>query len=251
MRTTLARVWSPILLIAALAYSLPLEAQVPELTYTVVKSWSTLYDTTMANPAYGPVNSPDGIAWDGSGLWITQCGGPNFAKFDTDGNFIESFTLPGGDVADHLAWDGTYLWANVHAHPDDPGASDPTASPGGRIIQIDTTTHEVIKTIEIPWADWRMSPMGLGFDGQYLWTNGHMAKQIYRIDPVTLEGVETPAFPNPANPFNPAGQINSCGNASDGQSCLWVSDLTAGLYFQVDTTTGEVASYLLPPVNPD
>jgi hypothetical protein len=71
MRTTLARVWSPILLIAPLAYSLPLEAQVPELTYTVVKSWSTLYDTSITNPAYGPVNSPDGIAWDGSGLWIS------------------------------------------------------------------------------------------------------------------------------------------------------------------------------------
>ncbi len=251
MRASL-RIASALALVVGLVFPLGAGAQVPELTYTVVRSWSTLYDTSvLPNPAYGPVNSPDGIAWDGSGLWVTQCGGENFARFDETGNFLEAFSLPGGEFADHLAWDGTYMWANLHSHPDDPRASDPTASPTGRLIQIDIASHEIVRTIEIPWADWRMAPMGLGWDGQRLWTNSHMDKELFSIDPDTLEGLETPAFMNPVNPFNPPDRVRACGNAFDGQSCLWVSDLSTGVYFQVDTTTGEIASYLRPPDNPD
>ncbi|MCA9667054.1 MAG: hypothetical protein KC503_15760 [Myxococcales bacterium] len=214
-----------------------------ELSYKVVKSFSTLVDKSAASPLSWDVNSPDGLAWDGSGLWVSGCDGMSFVKLDLDGKLVDRFMLPNMEMADHLAFDGTHLWAVVHSMAGDPGPPD------GRLIRIDLQTRRIVKTIEVPFRDAAsMTPMGMGYDGKYLWTNDPLNKRIYRIDAETGEGKDTPYFDKLQVNGN---TVSPCGVSWDGHGCLWVSDLSLGAYLQVDPKSREVVSFLVPPDNPD
>lgn len=238
MRATIA-----VVLVSVLFSSASLAAGPPELKYKVVKSFSPLFDRTDPNPLRWEVNSTDGLAWDGSGIWVSGCDSMVFAKLDVNGALVDQFMLPGMEMADHLAWDGKYLWAVVHSMPNMAGPAD------GRMIQIDTKARKIINTVEVPFRDKKtMVPMGLGWDGKYLWSLDPANKNIYRIDPKTGAGKDKPLFKNPV--INNS-EISSCGISWDGHSCLWISDLNLGAYFQVDPKTGKIVSYLVPPNNPD
>src|SRR3972149_9675778 len=96
---------------SALGRSATATAQPAELSYTVVKSFSGLYAKTAPNPLDWSINSTDGLAWDGSGIWMSSCDTMPFAKLDTNGVLLDEFMLPGMEMADHVAWDGQFLWA--------------------------------------------------------------------------------------------------------------------------------------------
>lgn len=219
-------------------------AQPTGLQYEVVNSFSTLFDMSDRDPLRWAINSPDGLAWDGSGLWVSSCDSAVFAKFDVEtGEVIDQFVLPDMEMADHLAWDGSYLWGVVHSMPDMPGPAE------GRLIQIDTELHRIINTVEVPFRDAdAMSPMGLGWDGEHLWVNDPRFGDVYRIDPVSGNGSDTPFF---RAPLHLGRQLYPCGISWDGHSCLWVSDLHYGTYFQITPDTGDIVSFLVPPDNPD
>lgn len=214
------------------------------LTFEVENVFSTIYDQSGPNPLAWDVNGTDGIAWDGTGLWVTSCDTMTFAKFDVvTGLVMDEFTIPGMVMADHIAWDGQYLWGNIHSMPGDPPPYD------GALVQIDIDTQSVVRTIEVPFRDANsMTPMGTAWDGQYLWTHDPRNGYIYRIDPETEEGKDDPYFESLTYNGN---QLGICGISWDEHSCLWVSDLNLGAYFQVVPETGEVVSYLVPPDNPD
>jgi hypothetical protein len=224
----------------------PASGEPYELRYHVVRSFSTL----VYRPAGGDrlldwdVNSPDGIAWDGNGIWVSGCDTMTLLKLDPNtGGEIERWRLPMEDMTDHLAWDGRYLWGNIHSMPGDPPPYD------GRLVQIDVEGRKIVHTVEVPFRDAAsMTPMGMGWDGRYLWTQDPRTDDIYRIDPETGEGRDAPIFGTPT--FN-GEHVEACGLSWDGYSCLWISDLAHGAYFQVTPDTGEMISYLAPPDNPD
>ena len=222
----------------------PAQAQELEpLAYETVTSFSTLFGREGRDPLRWEVNGPDGIAWDGSGIWVTGCDSMVFGKLDVTGGLIEQFRLPGMEMADHLAWDGEYLWGVVHSMPGQPGPPD------GRIIKTDTAAAEVVHTIEVPFRNANtMSPMGLAWDGTYLWSMDPDNQDIYRIDPVTGEGKDRPIY---KTPIINGQRVAPCGISWDGHSCLWMSVLSHGVYLQIDPRTGEAVSYISPPDNPD
>ena len=121
-------------------------ADVAQLDYTVIKSFSTLYDQSGANPLTWSVNSTDGIAWDGSGLWLSACDGAVMGKLDENGQLVDELSIPMLAGADHVAWDGTHLWSVVHSMPGHVGP------PESKLVQIDTAAKEVVRTIELPWG---------------------------------------------------------------------------------------------------
>jgi hypothetical protein len=214
-----------------------------ELKYKVVKSFSSLVERKGTNVLKWEVNSTDGLAWDGSGLWMSGCDTMLFAKVDTNGKLIDKFMLPGMVMADHLAWDGKYLWANLHSMPGDSGPPD------GRLIQIDTKARKIIKTIEVPFRDAAtMTPMGMAFDGTYLWSNDPKNGSFYRIDPKTGAGKDKPYWDSLT--IN-GKKIGPCGISWDGHRCLWISDLNLDAFIQVDPKTGQAVSFLMGPNNPD
>jgi hypothetical protein len=218
-----------------------------QLKYKVVGSFSTIYNKQGTSALQWEINGPDGLAWDGSGIWVTSCETVTLAKFSTTGKIIESFRVPMSDgrmnMTDHLIWDGTYIWGVVHSMPRDPGPDD------GRIIAIDTKNQKVVKTISLPFRDKRtMTPMGLAYDGKHFWTNDATNKVYYRIDAETGAGKNSPYM----GPFVVQGRtVTPCGISWDEHACLWISDLGFGAYFQVDPKTKQIVSFLSPPDNPD
>jgi hypothetical protein len=146
-------------------------------------------------------------------------------------------------MADHLAWDGSHLWGVVHSMPNHTGAPD------GRLIKIDLEQKKVVKTIEVPFRDAAtMTPMGLAWDGKYLWTNDAENRAFYRIDPETGEGKDQPYISSLSVKGHP---VSPCGISWDGHRCLWISVLSLDAYVQVDPKSKQVVSFLLPPDNPD
>jgi len=218
-----------------------------ELEYEVENVFSTIYDQSGFEPLYWPINGTDGLAWDGEGVWASSCDSMLIAKFDPEtGEVIDELSYPADAhdfMMDHMAWDGQYLWGNVHSMP---GDDEPYM---GHLLQIDIETGEEVRRIEVPFRDAdSMTPMGTAWDGQYLWTQDPRYGEYYRIDPETEEGTDEPFLSGLRYNFN---AISPCGISWDGYSCLWISDLNHGYYFQVEPLTGEVVSYIDPPDNPD
>jgi hypothetical protein len=235
---------------AALITLLPCAASAaPALEYESVRSFTTLVVREGADPLGWLVQSPDGVGWDGTGLWVAECTGTTFAKLDpNDGKLIETFSLPDQDQTEHLVWDGSFLWGVVHLKP---GTGPHDHIPDGRLIKIDPTTKTIVKTIDLPFMDaTTMSPMGLAYDGKYFYSMDVKNLDIYQIDPETGAGTDTPWMKTPTLD----GKVvnNPCGISYDAKSgCFWIADLTLGKFVVMDPKSGEVPYVLDPPDNPD
>ena len=172
-----------------------------------------------------PVESPDGIFWDGKNVWTTECTTADFYKLDPlDGTVLAKYAIPGAMI-DHYEWDGTYLWGNDHHD-------------GSVIRKMDLESLEVVENIQIPWDN----VMGVAFDGRHLWTTNPSTNQLFKVDPDTGEiaGVLDFDFPG----YQLAEQ--TCGIGWDGV-CLWVGDIVSRKYHQVDPATGEVVLTIVAP----
>lgn len=181
------------------------------------------YVITRSFPA--PVPSPDGIFWDGTHVWTTECTSEDIYRLDpTNGSIVEKYTIP-GSFLDHMEWDGRNLWGNDHH--------------GGSLLRkIDLETLEVTENIEIPFENL----MGVAWDGSHLWTTNPSTIQLVKVDPATgeIDGVLDFDFPD----FQLAEQ--TCGIGWDGV-CLWVGDIVNRKYHQVDPATGEVVLTIIAP----
>ncbi|MCC6748183.1 MAG: hypothetical protein IT371_11020 [Deltaproteobacteria bacterium] len=230
---------------AAVGRSAPLHAAPPvRLSYKIVRTLSTIYDRSAKNPIDWKINSPDGIAWDGQALWVSACDSPVFSRVDPiTGKVLKEIALGSGTFIDHLDWDGRYLWGAVHSMPGHVG------TPDGRLIQVDPQLGKIVKTIEVPFRDAEtMSPMGLSWDGTYLWSTDVKDRAIYRVDPRTGAGKDVPIFKTPS--IN-GTQIVPCGVTWNHHGCLWISDLSLGAFFLVEPVTGSLIAYFEPPDNPE
>lgn len=152
---------------------------------------------------------PDGIAWDGSSLWVSDYltrlddKGPGVIyQMDTSGNVLSSFSSPGGFG---LAWDGASLWQSDYY-------SD-------TIWQIDTSGN-IVSSFSSPSSPcYPCGDSSLAFDGTYLYyvNNWDFTGTIYQID---RTGKIISFFRGPVS--------DAVGIAWDGNS-LWLSS-SLGLY---------------------
>lgn len=106
-----------------------------------------------------------GSETDGEYLYTTFWASGNFAKFDLDGSWIETFTVPGATGLRDLAYDGTYFYAS-------------NAAGSGVINQMDFTTQTLITTIPAPAVGARH--IAYDSDNDAFWC-GNWATDIVRV----------------------------------------------------------------------
>ena len=143
-----------------------------------------------------PYSHPEGLAWDGSYLWLADSGEKKIYKIDpSDGRVIKSFAAP-DRYPEGLAWDGTYLWLADSYYGKE------------KIYKIDPSDGKVIASFAAPSRFLE----GLAWDGSYLWLADSNEEKIYKIDPSDGSFI----------PFNSPGN-EPTGLAWDG-SYLWLVD---------------------------
>jgi hypothetical protein len=75
--------------------------------------WDLLYDFDMDTPS--GLTGLAGAESDGEFIYATKWAGGEIVKFDMDGNFIETFIIPGVTGLRDLAFDGTYMYGAAAA----------------------------------------------------------------------------------------------------------------------------------------
>jgi hypothetical protein len=92
--------------------------------------WDLLFEYDISGSGGG--GSRAGGEFDGTYFYATQWNAADIDKFDIDGNFIETFSIPGVTGLRDLAWDGNYMYG---------GAA------GGTIWEMDFNTQTLISAI--------------------------------------------------------------------------------------------------------
>ena len=170
------------------------------------------YDIVFLFTAPGP--SPQGLAWDGTYLWVSDDSTDTIYKVNpSDSSVVLSFDSPGSDPKD-LAWDGTNLWVvdgeEVTMYKLNPANGDTISSIHLEIEYTDSCTVEL---------------SGLAWDGSHLLYSYIITKdslitfsnKIQRINPQTKEIDEYDLF------------ATARGLAYDGNSS-WYSSLRSEGY---------------------
>ncbi len=120
---------------------------------------------------YSNLPATDGLAYDGTYLWVINWSDDNLYKITKTGEVVGSFKIP--DSSESVTWDGGNLWiAN---------------SSSNKIYKIDSTTGTILHTINSPEWESGIKPDSLAYDGQYLCVSNNDGKKIYKIDPKTGE----------------------------------------------------------------
>ena len=213
---------------------LPLKTQVGELTSIHFGPWPAEASTNPSSgtcPATSPctvVNTPGGLAWDGTHLWVGSYDLSVTTIFKVDVatcTVVHSIPAPGTGVGiGGLAWDGSALWACPEQE--------------GRIYRLDPHDGSVLHFIDgTGFGDTDPDATGLAWDGVALWQNDHLDNQIYRLDPVT--GTVLDAIPSPGMW---GGGLAYC------QGVLVSYDVLTMSNYEIDAETGTILSSCLVPV---
>jgi len=157
---------------------------------------------------YGPPgDTPGGLTWDGTYLWICCTGSTSAGKvYKIDSSTFSVLNeYDDRGVGFGLAWDGTYLWQYGWDHnnskiykmsPNDYSMIDYYSAPGNEqgsglafdgtnlwcacgdtLYKLNSSDCSVISSYESPtWYS-----KGLTFDGTYLWLTSYYS--LYKIDP--------------------------------------------------------------------
>lgn len=198
----------------AIASSLSFSLQARATTGDVVQSFPSSFE------------SPDGLMWDGTALWATDCSTTRIDKVDPQtGEVIGSIDVRGVN-SDELAWDGQNMWMSDHTASEMPGAD----APPPRLYRVDPQTGAVLSYLAAPGMS--KYPMGVAWDGQRVWNVDLRDRRIFELEPTT--GAVIGSIPAPA--------AAACGMTWDG-ACLWVTDVGInGRVYHLDPLNGEVLS---------
>jgi DNA-binding beta-propeller fold protein YncE len=164
---------------------------------------------------------PEGLAWDGSYLWVVDDVGNEAYKVDpTTGNVIYYFSTKPFPYTSYyardpegLSWYDNYLWIS-----DD--VSD-------QIYKVDPASGKALSYLSI--AAYSFEPEGLTYAGGYFWVVDDNSDEIYKVDPNT--GNKLLSFAAPGSDCEGLGW--------DGVSLL-VGDSELGMIYRVDPSTGAV-----------
>jgi hypothetical protein len=162
--------------------------------------WDLLYDFDMDTPS--GLTGLAGAESDGEFIYATKWAGSEIVKFDMDGNFIETFTIPGVTGLRDLAFDGTYMY----------GAAAATT-----VYKMDFNTHTLVSSFTAPTA---VRAIAYDADNNAFWGNNWSTNMIL-FD-------ETGAILNTLTGM-PSLYGAAYDNFSDGGPYLW---------FFTGTTTG-------------
>lgn len=168
-----------------------------------------------------PSINVDGMAWDGTNLWLGSDGLDRIYKMDTLGNVLDSFPAP-AVTATGLCWDGQYLWC----------------ADGGtfQIYKLDPVTGAIIDSIPGPGVG--TSCEGLAWMNDTLWNTNWAETFIWKLDPAT---------------GTIWGQLNAPGTGSTGltwdwhDNVIWNSDQLTDFIYKLDPATGTIITQFACP----
>jgi cell wall-associated NlpC family hydrolase len=125
----------------------------------------------------GPAFGTEGLAWDGTGLWMGNGFDRTLYKTDTLGRVISRCPAPGqAEGADGLAFDHANGFLYVLGYEQ-------------RIYRIDPTTCTVLRG-PVPPSIRPIETNGAAFDGTFLWVADNNSRRLLQIDveaaPLTL-----------------------------------------------------------------
>jgi hypothetical protein len=168
-----------------------------------------------------PTGEIDGMAWDGSNIWIGSDGLNMIYKCDTLGNRLDSFPAPAAS-ATGLTWDGQYLWC----------ADGATFF----IYKMDPAIGSVIDSIPGPGTG--VSCEGLAWMNDTLWNTNWNDNWIWQLDPTT--GTIWGQFPTIGT--------GSTGLAWDWvDNCLWNSDQTTDQIYKLNPVDCTIITFFACP----
>jgi hypothetical protein len=162
----------------------------------------------------GPSNWPNGIAWDGTSLWISDfSGGMRLFEIDPDdGSILSSFPIVYSYHAGGLTWDGQYFYVGSH-HT---GLAEAEGRDNGDgLIHKYTSSGTHVGSFACPHGS--VTPCGLAFDGENLWLTVEDADSLYAVD--RDNGLVLRSVPAP----------NGTGHLAVDDSYLWVAPWSSSL----------------------
>ena len=118
---------------------------------------------------YSPDWFPNGLAWDGTHLWLLGGHYDCFYKINTGGTVVDYFipAEPGGANGSGATFDGTDLWGMFR---------ESTSSPG------DVYEYTTSGTYLFSFTSSGMYNFGLTWDGNNLWMSSRGTQMIYEMD---------------------------------------------------------------------
>ena len=84
-----------------------------------------------------------GVIFDGDYFYAAEFNSATIFRFDKDGNYMDSFTMPGVPNLLDFAWDGTYAYA--------------TSTTGTILYQLDMAGHSVVSQISLPQVTYNVA----------------------------------------------------------------------------------------------
>ncbi|MFZ0390473.1 MAG: transglutaminase domain-containing protein, partial [Calditrichia bacterium] len=110
-----------------------------------------------------PGSSPEGLAWDGSTLWVSDPRSDEIMKLDlSDGTAVKTISAP-AKYPQGLTFDGTYLWCADRIQDE--------------LYMFDPEKGEVVLIVKSAGP----YPRGLAWDGKYLWNVDYQNDRIYKL----------------------------------------------------------------------
>ncbi|MBN2467013.1 MAG: PKD domain-containing protein [Deltaproteobacteria bacterium] len=150
---------------------------------------------------FSPGPNPQGLAWDGTYLWNLDQTDHKIYKIDpTTKHVISSIPTPTSDPTDFytgLAWDGEYFWVAGYHMALNPETYVYEYS-NYWIYKVDSATGAVLRTIKNQLDAEDGFPLGLAYDGDYLWISTYASDQIWRMNMET-ETISDTGKPAPDN----------------------------------------------------
>ncbi|MFA5471918.1 MAG: T9SS type A sorting domain-containing protein, partial [Acholeplasmataceae bacterium] len=120
--------------------------------------WDIHYNFAMDGPS--GLTGLAGAESDGEFIYAPRWDGNEIAKFDIDGNFIETFSIPGVSGLRDLAFNGTYMFG---------GAA------GSTVWKMDFTNHTLISSFTAPTA---VRAIAYDSDADAFWANNWATDMI-------------------------------------------------------------------------
>ena len=179
-------------------------------------------------PAGG--NSPFGLAFDGSSVWVASNQSDTVSKVNPATGLAVNVTLPAGSGPFDVAFDGTNIWA--------------TDNLSGKVSKIVASTGAVVgsgfnTSLVSPVAG--SGPVGLAFDGTSIWVANSAAGTVSKINPAT-GAIEAEFQTSVGIPGVLPKDASPTGVAFDGSN-IWVTNNLTGTVSKIDRSNNTFVEF--------
>jgi hypothetical protein len=192
----------------------------PDLSRVAELNW---WGGSYGGSSYG-FDSPIGIVFDGTHLWITNNDGNSVTEITTTGSHVQTLSAAtyGFNQPRAIGFDGTHLWVVNSAGGSDGEGSLTEINPNGSLV----------KTIDNSDGGYDFDfPSAIAFSGSYLWVTNQLGNSVTMMHP---DGSLNEVCSAPDYTLNHPDAI-----AFDGTN-LWVTNnVASGSVTELNGTSGD------------